>query len=189
MASRSALLLLVQAGELFARLHCLCTETFVFILQSSPSVLNLELLELFFLGQIFNIGLFLVKFPDWDWYSYVLLQTIHIVHNSYYVIGFQHLIDTCSLFVVISIAYYTKKFAFIGRQLRRLNVSGRKRTDNRRLANLINDFTTVHVELLKMRKFFSGLIGCHVVGYFGLAALVSTARRPLENATASLCGH
>lgn len=120
--------------------------------------------------------MFIVKFPDVDWPSYVIFQTIHILHNSYVLVGYQHIFFTVALFEAMIIWYFKIKFAFIGRQIKRLNTitgSKKRRAYNRRLAMLIGDFNTAHVEMLKMRKYFRNYCGCNIVHYFGLSVLVS----------------
>lgn len=95
------------------------------------------------LRQVFNVQMFLVRFPEVDWYSYVLLQTIHIVYNCDFILGFLHSIYTISLFMVMVIRYFIVKFNYIGRQVKCLNASKVKRVDNRRLAKLVRDYNQV----------------------------------------------
>lgn len=120
--------------------------------------------------------MFLVRFPDADWFSYVLFMTIHILHNCHFIVGFQHSIYTVSLFTIQVAWYFTKKFAYIGRKVRRLNATFKmRRVNNRELAKLINDYNSVQVEVIKIRKFFRNYVGCNIVANFGFAVFVSSS--------------
>lgn len=115
---------------------------------------------------------FFIPFPDVDWTTYALLQSVHIVANSIAIYGYLHTLYTVNLFYLQVMRFLTKKFDYLSVQCERL---GRPRTDkisDRKLGHLIDQYTRVEWELATQNNFWKSYLGSNVFSYFGVGVLV-----------------
>ena len=123
---------------------------------------------------LFNIQLFLVPF-DVDILSFTFFQTLNVAHFYCYFFLFANTIYTLNVFLLTLIWYFRKKFHYIAEQVIRLHVSNRKPANNRKLARLVFEYATVHLELNAMRDLFKQFVGYNLCYYFLLGLLVTFA--------------
>ena len=119
---------------------------------------------------MFCIPLLLLPF-DVSWYSYVLMQAFNAFHCTYTVFFFLHSVYTTSIFILQIMYFFSLKFKYIRRRLARLDDSGAKKLDNRRLVRLVLQFNRVQLELIETNNFFKRFLGTNMIFFFSMAVI------------------
>lgn len=119
----------------------------------------------FLLFSIILSGLlFVVRFEKVDFWFYWFMQTINVLHVTYFCISFYHSIEMVNVLFVSVMKILTKKFLRIAARAIQCNVSRRV---NRRLFMLLVEQNRVSLELLEMNAFFCRFVGVNLVHLFG----------------------
>ena len=86
--------------------------------------------------------------------TYIVVQTIHVIHTAWFVWLYLDGVYTVNIFYCVIILFFAKKFEHISKQLKRLNRSKVKVINNRKLSRLIYEFNRVIFELTEMNELF-----------------------------------
>lgn len=119
---------------------------------------------------VFNAQFFFVIF-DVNIFVYVIVESLQILHTSYFLYAFLHAIYTVNLFSIEFMKFMEKKFGYLSKQIEELNNSKTRLIDNRSLAKLIFEYSYVQLELVEMNNFFKLFNLINLVHYFGVATL------------------
>lgn len=120
---------------------------------------------------VFSVQLFLVRFNDIDWCTYILVQAFHTFHISYTIFFFLPQLYMINIFVLQIIRFFCLNFKFFAQRLGRLDASRTKKINNRRLARLIHSYNQVHLELIEMNDCFKNFLGVNLL-YFFIYAII-----------------
>lgn len=94
------------------------------------------------------------------------MQTINVVHTTYFVFNFFPAVYVVSAFHVSIMRYLSLKFHYITGQVKNLD-SSKKDLFNRKLSILIRHYNRVQLELFEMDQFFRGFNGFCRIHFFG----------------------
>lgn len=119
---------------------------------------------------VFNAQFFFVIF-DVNIYVYILVEGLQMLHTSVIIFGFLHAVYTVNLFAIEIMYFMKQKFHHVFRQMEELNNSKDKRIDNRSLARLIFEFSSVQLEMAEMNNFFKLFNLINMVHYFSIAII------------------
>lgn len=124
---------------------------------------------------VFSGQLFLVPF-DVNITTYILVQTVHVLHSSYSLIVYMHSFFTINLFYVSVMHWTSKRLAHISKKVERLNepkartVISAKRI-NYKIARLIRDCNRVHFDLIELNNFFCFFTGFNLIHFAAVGIL------------------
>ena len=108
---------------------------------------------------VFSVQLFIVRFKDVDWCTYILVQSIHLLHLFFACFCFLYQFLVINIFFLQIIRFFCLKFKFFARRLARLDASRSKKMNDQRLARLIYSYNQVHLELIETNDFFRNFLG------------------------------
>ena len=128
-------------------------------------------------------------------YTIILVDSIHILNNSFYFRNVLQTSYTINIFFLTLLNFLNKKFNYLTIKIKKLK--NKKRIDNKKLSKLIHHFNFVYLEMVKMNEYFSPIIGVNFTHYvllaiFAIFSISSSGEReilqiPVYLSNISLC--
>ena len=101
-----------------------------------------------------DLKLFLSFSYDTSLLAYIIAQTIHVIHTSWFVWLYLGGVYTVNLFYCVIILFFSKRFQYLSKKLKKLDQPKLKLVDNRRLSRIIYEYNRTLFELMEMNDFF-----------------------------------
>lgn len=114
--------------------------------------------------------LFMVRFEKVDLWYYLIMQTFHILHTTFFLFFFIHSVCSVNVLLIAVMVVLIKKFRRIARRVEALNArnaqNAAKLVNNRRLTRLLFEHNKTQLELLEMNAFFCRFVAVNLVHVF-----------------------
>ena len=126
---------------------------------------------------VFDLQLFMVKFPQVEMAVYIAAQTINVAHGLFIIWHFFHIVYTLACFFIQCMWFLCQKFRHISKKVGYLRKTKSKLIHNQRLAKLIRDYNEVLAEVVDINDFFKGFLGHNLLHFGGIAVFQTFLRR------------
>ena len=104
------------------------------------------------------------RYPDANLYVYIVVQTVHIIHTASFLWFALMGVYTVNVYYCVILLFFTKKFQFLTKRIKKLNFPESKAIDdrkvkskgidNRKLSRLIIEHNRVLFEVSEMNELF-----------------------------------